>query len=271
MQDRYRVPGPEIWHKRSARYLEDHYSADRTAALALFGLLQPIAASELAELLKGEAARLNSTPQTQADYVRAGRNPAIGRLRWSGKVTQGVVFPKGDNPLSSLAEIADRVSRELRVEPWRAVRFLLTGSLHHGLPWLEVTMEPAPGPMGDAFTIYVGSQDVTAEDVRAAFAAAVRDSLDAGESDRAPRSDEIELWLHETCQREARRSWEDAWIAWGPKAAELGVSAYEDKTAYRNKVESLRRRFPWMREDLDAAGMRNSKEYLRHMRGGDNQ
>lgn len=265
--ERHRVQGPPIWQRLSAQYVENAYGRAQWEARLALGFDDEGEGDVRAALLERPGiARLEAMDvHERVDLITRGDAVLLEVPTPDGH--GDVTFPADDEAMRKVKDLAVGMVRELRIQEWQAVGYLLSDVVP-AMPWIDV--ETLHGPMGFGFTIYVGSQDVTAEDVRAAYAAAVRERLGAGESDRAPRADEVELFLHEIEQRRKGQSWRQAWIAWGPKAQRLGVNAYdttEGKTTYRNKVMSLERRFPWMREFLQDAGDRDSKDYTQ--KGGE--
>lgn len=264
---RYRSAPPKTWELECDRYLRKQCAATHAEALEVFGLGQPIPSDEVSAFLRARTL----CPRSQGEAYRGITDGSLAVLTFFDPL-RGLpgtaFFPTSDAALVWLRDAATRLCRHLRVEEWQAVTYLLCGTTIHALPWIEI--ERADGPRGTGFTIYVGSIDATAEEVRRAYAAATKSMYGEGESERAPRSEEIELFIHELDERSACHSWEQSWQAWATHTApDIGATPYDDANAYRNKVESLRRRFRWMREELDAAGRRNDAEYLRQMRGGE--
>lgn len=151
--------------------------------------------------------------------------------------------------LVTLKELIDTLYAEVGWDEETALAFLLTDE-EPLLPWIEV--EPIIGGLWTTFRIHVGSPDATAEQVRSAYVAAIKDEFGT-EVSRAPKVEDIELLFHDEHLRHEGLTWEQRWRQWEPTATSLKVNKYESWQAYRNKVLSLARRLPWAKGMLDAA------------------
>ena len=62
---------------------------------------------------------------------------------------------------------------------------------------------------------------------------------------------DVAIFYHEIQCRRQGLTWEDSWQEWKRTAEPIGATPYNDVVAYRNKINDLRKRFRWMRDELD--------------------
>ena len=268
----------EAWLERSSfvlgRYLDDH-----DATLADLGLERPIEPGSARAFLSAHSRRRRAEGHT---------------IHTEGKIV--LPLPDGSAPFYvalpefvSLRDRAVRIAADLDCDPGLALSFLLTGQAFM-LPWIDV--ETLDRDLGPAFVLHVGSADVTAEDVRQAFVAAVRAALGADESRPLP-SHIVPLILREAEGRRAGLKWADRWQAWQQFAREWKITGrargrgagdertgYKTVESYRNYINKKKAQHPWIRRALEEADWEREfrkeepetaawqREFRKHEEGG---
>lgn len=243
-------PPPEVeWEKKSTYLLKRAPWQDLKASTReMLGLEAPLAVTQLRGYLLGLAP---PQPKSAGEWIRLGRHGGSLPLREVDRMsTRGWIrFGPDCDKLMRLQENAQQLTEQLGLTMFSALTFLLTEE-PVSLPWLSIQADYGFETSG-SFTIHVGSAAVTAEDVREAYVLAKRETLGV----YAPRQikvDDLAVFMNEADAREEGLNWEESWQRWRAMAEEIGANPYADKTVYRNKVNDLRRRFPWIRDDLDS-------------------
>jgi len=240
----------ESWRLRSS-FVLDRYYEDHEFALETLGLEKALERAEVGPFLvsqKKALQELHSIRDAGLCVVPYGRG--------------GLVPMPAAGSFPSLVREAERIARELDCEPGPVVSFLLTGKAFT-LPWIEI--EHRVERLGLSFVIHVGSADVTAEEVRQAYVAAVREALGSHGARPLP-AHVVPLVLKDAEGRRAGLTWEQRFEEWQRYACEWSITGHvrsrgegEKKTGYKN-VESYRayiyklmKQIEWVRLELESA------------------
>jgi len=184
----------------------------------------------------------------------------------------GVPFhlPK-DNATRLLRDRTRTLSRDLGVEEWRAVAFLLANVRE--LPWISVSWQWCA--TGFRFALEVGSGDAQAEDVRTAYMAA-REIAHGTRRHHTRPSTSIRQAIHDLRGRARGLSWRQRWKAWSEWALEHGATAFLPKpatdpaeavksernaiNAYRVTVDRIVKETAWLKRIEDELRKRGGDE-----------
>jgi len=250
----------EAWLERSSfvlgRYLDDH-----DATLADLGLERPIEPGSACAFLSAHSRRRRVEGRT---------------MHTEGKIV--LPLPDGSAPryvalpeFVRLRDRAVRIAADLDCDAGLALSFLLTGKAFM-LPWIDV--ETLDRDLGPAFVLHVGSADVTAEDVRQAFVAAVRAALGADDSRPLP-SHIVPLILREAEGRLAGLKWAERWNVWQQFARDWSITGrargrgagdeqtgYKTVESYRNYINKKKAQHPWIRRALEDADREREYQQL---------
>lgn len=236
------LPPEEIalksWIERSS-FILGEYADEHAATLEGFGLERPIERGTVRDFLAACDRR------RRAEGHAARTDGFVGVPLPDGSVSTFLALPE----TVALVSAAQRIASELDCAPGRVVSFLLTGQAF-ALPWIEI--ETLWKDLGPSFVIHVGSADVTAEDVRQAYVAAVRAAL-GGEGTRTPPAHIYPLVRVEVEGRLVGLKWEDRWKGWKQYAHEWGITEYKTVESYRNYINKKKAQHEWIRRAIEQA------------------
>jgi hypothetical protein len=233
-------PKDARWAEKSA-YMLRRWLPEQVGMLEAFGLVSSLPRGKVAAFLRSVA------PQPRSIGARLKEEDAGAHKLPLGHGLDVLVFSPEHGALHRLEVTAGMVADDLHITTWDAILYLLADA-DVMVPWLSI--ETTPGPIGPGFTVRVGSAGVTAEYLREAYIEVKRQELGV-QVPRQIKVDDIALYLSEVKSRELGLTWERSWERWGAEAEQIGANSYQDVVAYRNKVNDLRRRFDWVKEDLD--------------------
>ena len=231
---RYVAPAPVEWERKSA-FLLELWRPEAKVVRDAFALSEPIPPQQLPEFLLARAREgLKRDPEAKRAFASL----------LPGAITN---VPLGDPGFATLIEASDRVVAQTGCERWEAVEFLLCDT-DFTMPWISITW--AYRETGHRFTIDVGTSEVTAEDVRCAYVAALAKAT-GSPSSRAKSSDSIALAVKDLQGRMDARPWRVRWAAWKDYAKEVGATEYRTLDSYRLNVQRVLKDIPWLAQWAD--------------------
>lgn len=249
----------ESWQRRSSFVLGE-YLNDHEATLEAFGLKRSIPPG------KERAYLSDHNRSRRAEGLTMHTEGVIGLSLPDGSVSAVANLPE----FRFLKHAAERIAADLDCEPGQVVSFLLTGRAFV-LPWIEIETrrddfaETPLQSLGPSFVIHVGSADVTAEEVRQAYVAAVRAVLGV-ESARALPAHVYPLVHKEAEGRLAGLTWRKRWEEWQRYAREWSITGharergegdertgYKTVESYRNYINKIKTQHEWIRRALETA------------------
>lgn len=256
----FRPPDDVRWDLKSS-YILRRYQSLKAEALAATGLDKPVDQEDIRSVLLALAPPQPTHAGPRIRLAREGGELSLSKHRFSNATT--VVFGAESSALLRIRELSQSLERELGLEQPDALTFLLTDQPIL-LPWIVIESD-LDHVSGGSFLIRVASAQIAAEDIREAYVTARREALGV-QPPRQIKVDDLSIYLHESDSRAAGLTWEQTWEAWKTEAEQLGANPYSDWRAYRNKVDDLKKRFAWLREDLDSMPKRPTG---RPRRGGE--
>lgn len=239
----FEAPAEAGWAEKSAYLLRLRHESDQAEVLEAFGLAAPIAEEDVVAFLREAQPR-----QTVTDDEAALAGFMDFPLGHEVEGMDGILmFPSDHRPLCLLRSTLRAIADSLYVTWWDATLYLLA-DVPATVPW--VTIEWEGDGFGDAFRVRVGSAAVTGDEIARAYNEVKRQAYWARPPQQVGVND-VAIFYHEVQCRRQGLTWEGSWDEWRPYAERIGATPYNDAVAYRNKVNDLRKRFGWMRDELD--------------------
>lgn len=252
----FQAPAEAGWVEKSAYLLRLLHENDQAEILESFGLAAPLAKDDVIAFLRAAEQR---EPESSEEAL-----PASFLDLPLGDEEEPLWFLPDHQPLCLLRSTTRDIADGLHITWWDATLYLLA-NVPVTLPW--ITIEWEGDRFGDAFRIRIGSAAVTGDEIARAYNEVKHQAFWTRSSHQVGVND-VAIFYHEVQSRRQGRTWQGSWEEWTLQAQRIGATPYNDVVAYRNKINDLRKRFEWMREELDALKRQTGRPRKTDTKGG---